>query len=885
MAPERSGYSARLAIALSAAAVARPRTVLCITAILIVASVAYATTSLRYKTQRNDLVSAEKECQKRWQRYLDAFGDDDDCVFIIQGDDRSQMIAAVEALASRLKHEPEHFDRIFHAVDLRTLRSRSLQYATRDQLQQIDSKLDDLAPLLGPLSPFGWHVLSLESLLGRAVSRNVESRADQRLQEELPGILKAAVAELTLSPSVPIWSSEQMTDQRLDEPHYFFTPDQRLAIVLARARMDVSSFTPAHKACVAARAVLADIRPQFPSLEFGLTGLPVLETDEMVSSDQDTTRASLLALAGVALLYIVVYRGIRYPLLTLGTLLTGTALALGWAALTVGHLNILSAAFAVMLIGLGDFGVIWVAHYEECRRRGCQLDEALETTAARAGPGVVAAALTTALAFGATMLADFQAVAELGWIAGWGVLFCGLASLTLLPVLMTLSAEKRDLPRNILPFPKPEQAFLPAVTTRPRITIMLAILTVMVMAFGLARLEYDANLLHLQAEGLDSVRWEERLIQHSAGTTWDALSIATGQDEALRLKAAYEQTPGVGRVVEAASLLPVDYESKRDVLVSIRRKLDGLPPTVPEFSLVTSAQVESLLSQLSGAESQTLRAAISALPPEIATSRLRTFDARLRRELHAKLMMLRNICDPARITLEDLPAAFRERYVAPNGAFLVRAFAAESLWDLGALSSFTQAAQSVDPDATGKSFRTLEGLQQMKKGFLRAGLVAIAVIVVVLWFDFRSAQCVLLGLLPLAAGLVVALGLLGWTGISLNPANLIALPLIVGVGVDNGIHVLHDFLDRPRTERYRLRAGTGRGIAVTALTTLLGFGTLMLARHQGLASLGLTLALGVGTCMLAALVILPALLSLLPVKSVMYAPVISSIRPRKRVAA
>ena len=158
----------------------------------------------------------------------------------------------------------------------------------------------------------------------------------------------------------------------------------------------------------------------------------------MVAAQHDTELASWLALAGVVVLFLIVYRGLYYPLLTVGTLLVGTAWALGWLTLTVGHLNILSATFAVMLIGMGDYGVLWVTRYEQARRCGMDVRSALVHTATHVAVGNLTAATTLALAFFAAMLADFQAVAELGWIAGCGVLLCALACFTVLPALLML---------------------------------------------------------------------------------------------------------------------------------------------------------------------------------------------------------------------------------------------------------------------------------------------------------------------------------------------------------------------------------------------------------------------------------------------------------------
>src|SRR5438445_9373231 len=183
-------------------------------------------------------------------------------------------------------------------------------------------------------------------------------------------------------------------------------------------------------------AIVADTRRAFPNLELGLTGLPVLETDEMAAAQNDTHLASLLAIAGVTVLFLVVYRGIAYPLLTVLTLLVGSAWGMGWLTLTVGHLNILSATFAVMLIGMGDYGVLWVMRYEQARRRGADVRTALLHTTRHVAIGNLTAATTLALAFFAAMLADFRAVSELGWIAGCGVLLCALACFTVLPALV-----------------------------------------------------------------------------------------------------------------------------------------------------------------------------------------------------------------------------------------------------------------------------------------------------------------------------------------------------------------------------------------------------------------------------------------------------------------
>jgi len=921
----------RAVVAVVGVATRRPRAVLLGCLALAAASLALAATRLEYHTQRNDLLSAEKDCQKRWQKYVDAFGDDDDMVVVAEGTDRGRMTAALDAVAARVRCRPDLFDRVFHRVDLRPIHDRALFLMPLDQLEGVSGRVERMEPLLGQVGPLAWKRLNLQSLLGSGASA-LEAKAagrplnpaDDDLLAQLPAVARSAAAAVR-DPAgyVNPWAvagpptADRAAERQLSEPQYFFTPDGTLAMLVCRPKKADQSFTPAQEANAAMRAILADAGPAFPGVALGLTGLPVLETDEMALSDVDTERASGLALLGVAVLYLVVYRGFRYPLLTIASLVAGTIWALGWATLTVGHLNILSSTFAVMLIGMGDYGVLWVARYDAARKAGGAVGAAMRHTAERAGPSIVTAAVTTALAFFATMLADFRAVSELGWIAGWGVLFCAASCLTLMPAALVLvervegrlkgnltpqspslggkGEQEQDggpltppsllgkgagglgssiATPTILPFPVPASAWLPALAGRPRLVLAVGALLLAGSGVFAARVGYDHNLLHLQPRDLDSVAWEHKLIDLGAGMTWDAMSVARTPAEAVALRKQYDALPEVGRVVEVASLVPADQGAKLPAVRAIHHRLANLPPadklprphgSAPDRVRDLAARVRDLAgsdSELSTAAAD-LCAALAAPPPDAVADRLQAFDRRFAGDLAADLNHLKAVSRPEPITLADLPPELRERYVGAGGEFLVRAFAKESLWDYAALARFTAATTAVDPEATGKSYRTLEGLRQMKVGFEWAGVYALGVIVAVLVLDLRRAADVLLVLFPLGVGVVLTLGVMGLCGVELNPANMIALPLIVGVGVDNGVHVLHDYRARHGRRAYRLGSATGRGVLIAALTTILGFGTLMTARHQGMAGLGLALTLGVTFCMVAALVWLPALLRVL----------------------
>ncbi len=532
----------RFLLALVGSVCDRPRRVLGLSLLLCLASAGASLCCLEYHTSRNDLVSARKDYQQRWQKYLAEFGDDDDIVVVVQGESRPRMKQALDAVAQRLGSRPDLFDRLFWKVDLRPLHNRALMLAPLATLTTLrDDYLADLQRLLD-FGPFSWHGLSLHGILQEARVRldaletgRALSASDQRFFRQLAAIARSARTSLDhpgryVSP----WSSLAGDTRRQDvlaEPQYFFSGDGQLAFLMARPVKEAGSFTAARKSVDAARAVVADTGTEFPDLRLGLTGLPVLETDEMVAAESDTRLASWLAIAGVSLLFLVVYRSVCYPLLTVVTLLVGTAWAFGWLTLTVGHLNILSATFAVMLIGMGDYGVLWVMRYEHARRQGLDVRAALLHTTTHVAIGNLTAASTLALAFFAALFADFKALAELGWIAGCGVLLCAFACFTVLPALLTLFDRRGALPGTVTApvlfdpaLPRPSDDWLPRLARRPGLVLGVGLTVAVALAACATQVKYDHNLLHLQAQDLDSVRWETTLIEHTAGASWHALS-------------------------------------------------------------------------------------------------------------------------------------------------------------------------------------------------------------------------------------------------------------------------------------------------------------------------------------------------------------------------
>jgi hopanoid biosynthesis associated RND transporter like protein HpnN len=907
---EDLGLLARALAGLVAWVGRRPWLVLAATFLSCAACGVYTWNHLTYLTHRNDLISRNKDYLKRWQQYVEEFGDDDDMVVVVRGNDRAKMQLALDAIAHEVEQRPKSFERLFYRIDLRPLHARALLFLPTERIRQIQGHVQGMSlllepPVLGTFDAwFGWRSLGVQQLLREGERKLAVWKVDQPNPEaeeffqQLHGVCEAAGATLE-SPSQyrnpwhSVLPQEKGPSQgeQLAKPQYFFSGDGKLAFLLVSPKKETGSetFTYAQKSILELRTILAAMKVQHGDIEIGLTGLPVLENDEMVASQNDSNSASWLALLGVSLLYFAVYRGFRYPLMTVAPLIIGTIWALAWLTLTVGHLNILSSAFAVMLIGMGDYGVLWVTRFGQERHAGCDIHEAMRRTAIHVGPSICTAAVTTASSFFAAMLADLQAVSELGWIAGSGVILCAMSCFIVTPALLAIldfrvhgAKADNEMILSLAEHREAKREWLPWLMRKPRWVLGgCAFATVMLAGFALS-IDYDHNLLNLQAQSMDSVQWEKTLIEHTSESSWYAVSWTTTPEEALALKAKYEELPMVSNVHTLASLIPRDQERKMELLRDIQHRLRKLPPrgeildrkgTMPKVTDITDTGERLLakLKLLQGKQSnetlaklqtgvETLLARIEAIDARVATHHLALFDEQMTRDLADDLHRLRAVSTPTAIHLNDLPANLRERSIGKNGKWLVRVFSKECLWEFGPLENFVSQVRTVDADSTGKPFTTLEGLKAMRDGFISAAIYALIAMVIVLLIDFGRVKHTLVALLPLAMGMIATLGIMAIFDCSLNPANMIAFPLILGVGADNGVHVLHDFRSRDRKQRYRLSHATGRGIMVAALTTILGFGTLMIAQHRGMASLGLILTVGVTCCMGTALVFLPALL-------------------------
>lgn len=860
-----------------------PAAITLVAIVLAIVSGGYAAKKLGYKVSRVDLLDPESEYNKLWIDYIAEFGDDDDAVIVVEGPSREDVIRVLEEVSREAGRRDDLFHSVLHEVDLSAIRGKGLHYLSPSDLTAIERFVEQTQPIMEG----GWAQLKAGSMVAGMAGQMVAgatpasgsrdeapTAALERYTESLLAGIDVANRAGTPAATPSPWPQmpESLSTLRDLSSEHLLAKDGQLGFVLLRLAKTEGGFAGASAATDELRRIIDEVASRNAAVTIGLTGLPIMEDDEMRTSQQSMVWASGLSLAAVALVIVAGFGGVRHAVMANGVLVIGMAWAFAWATASVGHLNILSVTFTVTMIGVGiDYGTYYVARYLQGRRHGLDCEAALLETSGAVGPSILTGAITTAVAFFSASLTSFVGVSELGTIASGGILLCAAAELLVLPAVIAL-VDRSVLGRHI-PQPVPVHSWLAPIFKYPRFVALAAMACTLAIASGLHELKYDHNLLNLQADGLESVAVEKKLLEECDQSVWYALSIADSRADLLARKEALQNLPSVERVDEIASLLPVDEDLKQPIIERIHDRLAALPERPPEIPV---DRLDSLGETLAWAQAEAAkrpaglrtawhlertREVLRRMPPEECFRALAAFQQRSAGELLSRLHALAGVANPEPPALDDLPPSLVERFVGQSGKHLLKIYGRGDIWNFESLEKFVQDVRSVDPRATGNPLQAYEASLEMKRSYEQAALYSLAVILVVLWLDFRSLTYALLAGLPLAIGMAQTLGLMGLVGIDLNPANLIGIPLILGIAVDYGVHIVHDALERPGP--YAISASTANAVLVDALTTILGFGALMVASHKGLESLGRVLTLGVTTCTLTSLVFLPVVLAIL----------------------
>ena len=877
-----------------------PRTVVIGAAVAAVLALGLAAARLELRFGHTDLIAAgDRYRQLEAQDRLEFEEVPGRVVVVIRADDSEQATAFADALGRRWERDAR-IERLLYRMDLDRLKEKGLWYLSREDLGTLHRTLAEHQERLAELA--GSH--SLDDLFAR-INREITTTLVGRV---FTGFLDdedadAAPPDLTLLLSLLRELTQWLEGSRTyrspwatalgggpegpPRDGHLWSDDGRLLLVLADPRKDPTELNRFATAIDAMRADIRDLQQTYPRVEVGLTGRAVIEADEMAVAQRDMTLATAVGLVGVAALLVAFLRGLVRPAFATATLLLGCAWALGVATLTVGHLNILTIVFVPMLIGLGDHSIHFLTRFEEERAAGRPLADALGRTFAGTGMGIVAATGTTALAFAMLMLTGFKGLVELGLISASGVLLTAGATLTVLPALLVLEARWRrpgSARRSVAP------AWTDPLTRWHRHSaVILAVSGVLggLAVVGVGGVRFDLNLVNLQGRNSDGLAWAERVAEHTSRSVLFDEVVVGSLEEVARTRAALRARPSVAAVDSVLSVLPQDPESKRALIRGLRPLVAALPDAAPAPVPVDPEALRSALERIRfkmvegeapapGSAEDAFRrdrrearalidAIVTRLGSPAARDALSRFQAELFRELTEMVQTLKRQPDSEPVTIADLPPELRARYVGRTGQQRLFVYPTENVWEFEPLSRFVADVRAVSPDARGTTTTTWAYLRALQDGYTRAALYAAAGVAGLALLTFRAVGPALLALTPLGLGALWTLGLMGAVGVPFNAANLLFLPLVVAVGIDNGMYLVHRVRERHAGsgERPPLAPSAAKAITLASLTNIVGFGSLMLSSHYGIWSLGAVVALGVACLWVASVATLPSLLHVL----------------------
>ncbi|MDD2308711.1 MAG: MMPL family transporter [Desulfuromonadaceae bacterium] len=865
-----------------------PRLILTLALLFSSISVIYTIHNMKFLTGRDDLMPRNAAFQVDYREYRAEFGDQEEIVAVIESDDAEKSTRAADALYARLNRDKGLFREIFYPGGLPFFRKNGLMFMPLNDIKNLRHTLTMAAPILKDLSA----APSVQTLF-----TSLSGQIDGYLESGDPAVLESLTFMLTaLDKGFKAFdgkSSGLSMDSFLagggDKPSVMESAGRQQVITLLPIKEE-GSFVASEKSIQAARAALDEIlqKPEFKGISGGLTGVPVLEYEEMATSQRDIGIATVLSLSLTVILLLFAFRGLLNVIAAMVSLIVGICLSFGFATVTIGHLNILSMVFAIMLIGLGvEYGIQMVLRYQEELAHGTDRLTAIETSLTANLRSITMAAATTSLAFVTFVLTDFKGIAELGIIAAGGIVICVITTFTVLPAMLVLLERfrKASPPLATNHHIESKGVFLPFLFSRPKTVIAAALLLSLICLYPALTMRFDYNLMNLQAKGLQSVEYAYKLMRSKENSGYFAVVTARDEAEARTLTERLEKLPAVDHVISKLSFVPELQSEKQAELAALRQVMNQVKPAPYEENLQVMAlpavfedfrsRVEKLKNTLEAHKAPeakptalfltTLDKFFSTLEAEKdknALGLLREFQGSMFAGLPDKMRILKESLEAAPLSEADIPPQLLQRFVGSSGKLLLQVAAKKEIFERGPLQEFVVQVKSIVPRATGEPIMVYESLSVLRDAYLQAFVYAFIGITVILMINFRSIRYALMGTVPLGVGLLLMIGGMKLIGISFNSANVIVLPLLLGVGIDSAIYILNRYRQGVESPGEVATSSAGVGVFLNALTILFSFGALMVAHHQGVFSIGTVMSLGMVASVAAFLIFMPALLTL-----------------------
>jgi hopanoid biosynthesis associated RND transporter like protein HpnN len=843
-----------------------PGRTLLLAALVTLAAAVYAQQSVRINSDDSTLISQDEPFRQDYKAFIDAFPEfDETTVVVITSESIDRAEDAVDAMRDALRARPDLIETVYAPSADDFFEDHGLLYLDLPDLEDVIERLAEAQPALTALSEdpslrglFDQLDRSLEELEDEGELPTGFSRMARRISEVTDSLLAGAPRRIS-------WA-----DEFLEEEGTVYR------LVILQGRKDFSE-------SISTEHLISEIRETARKLglvpENGvtvrLTGMVPLAHDEQESLQDGLAFAGALSLGLLAVILGYGVRSLRISVATLVTLLCSITWTTAYAMLTVGEFNIISAAFAVLMIGLGvDFAIHIGLRYEEECRGGMSVREALVRSSRETGVSVSLCALTSAIGFLSFVPTPYPGLGALGIIAGGGMFLSLVSSFTVFPAM--LATMRAPSTQERFGFDRFGRVYS-SVERHARAWVVVAgVLAVASIALSL-RMQFDFSTLSMRDPHSESMVTLKELQAEEIVTDYSATILVPDRARAEALAVDLEALDLVAEARAPSWYVPARQEDKlymlEDAAFFLEPVLNPEPPLPPPDAAERTSAFDTLHARITALPDpgiddalwrsiRDLRGSLDRLAAEADTAgRLAELEALVVSDLEERIDWLRRAITVDAVSFEDLPEDTRRRIVAPDGTTRVVALPVEDLTDVDALRRFVVAVDALAPHATGRPAVEVGIGRVVVETFEIAIALALVCVGIVLLLTLGSVADAAMTLLPitLAAFMTTAAGVL--IGMPFNMTNVVVIPLILGLGIDSGIHV---FI------RYRhagsmtgmMESSTPRAVLLSAVTTLAAFGSLAVSGHLGMRSLGVLLSIAVIALLFCTLVVLPALIAL-----------------------
>jgi len=812
----------------------------------------YAIKNLSVNTDTSAMLDSSLDFQVRAAELKAAFPQlKNDIIVIAKAPTLDEANAFATALAERMASDADHFMGVFSPAADQFFQENGLLYLSESELESRLTQLTKASGLIetlvkSPTTDTLFSTLAENDELAERSELGKETLID--IYAELADVIEGSLNNERRPFS---WMGALDADDETDNSH--------MRLVYARPIQDFSRIQPAKQALQALQDNIALLNADFGGrIDAYVTGGPALRGEELASVTQGIGVSFLISFFLVTALLLFAFRSIFMATLTLVGLIITIILTSAFAAAAVGELNLVSVAFTVLLVGLGlDFAIHLLLHIQERRADGQTTNRALKGAIHEVGPALALAAPTTALAFLSFVPTEFDGIAQLGVIAGAGVLIAFFVSVTFLPAALSALPDARARkPSGLI-----RQVFLFIETISMPVTVVTVLLGVGAL-FLLPDARFDADPMALRNPESPSVRGFDLLFDDTSTAPYRLTRLVQNEQEAIATTEKAKELSTVDSARSLRNFVPDAQDEKLELIDFAAGTLVFALEAEPSGEVEPNAKqgATELRDRLQEAYSDGEPARLATLLTEAIDSADPAAMMRIEQNIFAfwphLVEQLRSQLNADYVEIDALPSALVERYRATDGKWRVDINPAKDVRDRTALKEFISEVETVFPDIGGSAIQNLKAGESISRAMLQATLIALGIISLVLLILIQRVSLVILILAPLAlaAVLTTATGVI--FNIPFNFANVIVLPLLIGIGVDSGIHLV--------LRQQQVRAGealygtsTPRAVLFSAMTTVASFGALMLSPHRGTASMGELLSIAIAYTLVCTLIVLP----------------------------